>query len=73
MEKMGDNFFEKALAASKKSVDSFNVLNHGDLWSNNMMYQYDKKGKLKDMRFVSNLFFNIVLSIFKIYIQCFYF
>lgn len=34
------------------NAEDFNVLMHGDCWSNNFMYNYDYSGKVKDVRIV---------------------
>ncbi|XP_065354514.1 uncharacterized protein LOC135948985 [Calliphora vicina] len=34
--------------AAKPNPNEFNVLNHGDCWSNNVMFQYDAFGKIKE-------------------------
>lgn len=44
--------FDKCLEAAKSNPNGFNVLNHGDLWTNNLMFQYDGD-KVKNMLFVS--------------------
>ncbi|XP_037951328.1 uncharacterized protein LOC119682057 [Teleopsis dalmanni] len=39
-------------AVSKPLPEEFNVLNHGDCWSNNIMFQYNAEGKIIDTHFV---------------------
>lgn len=43
---------DRLLEDQKLNLREFNVLNHGDCWSNNIMFQYDDSGKIKNTLFV---------------------
>ncbi|XP_017052331.1 uncharacterized protein LOC108095674 [Drosophila ficusphila] len=45
-------FIDKMFEIGKPDPNEFNVLNHGDLWSNNIMFQYDAFGKIKEVYLV---------------------
>lgn len=38
---------DQGVALFKSSKDEFNVLNHGDLWTTNFMFQYDNVGRVQ--------------------------
>ncbi|XP_069676291.1 uncharacterized protein [Periplaneta americana] len=47
------NMFDQMVEITKPKKNSFNVLNHGDCWVNNMMFKYcSNTGKVQDIRFV---------------------
>ena len=37
--------FEKTYEITRRDEKRFNVLNHGDMWSNNMMFHYNDSGR----------------------------
>ncbi|XP_016952771.1 uncharacterized protein LOC108026365 [Drosophila biarmipes] len=45
-------FIDKIFEFAKVDPTEFNVLNHGDSWSNNIMFQYDAFGKIKEVYLV---------------------
>lgn len=47
-----DYLVERLLEDQKVKTTEFNVLNHGDCWCNNIMFQYDAFGKIKNTLFV---------------------
>ncbi|KAH8267617.1 hypothetical protein KR018_005523 [Drosophila ironensis] len=61
--RVGERFYKRFVAKEQGLVDKvlnmhapnsqqFNVLNHGDLWVNNLMFQYDEIGNVKDTMFL---------------------
>lgn len=51
--KLSDNAFERCKSTVIRDDEEFNVLNHGDFWTNNMMFRYDEDHKPVDFKFVS--------------------
>lgn len=49
---LSSNFTETLRKTYEIDPTEFNVLNHGDCWSNNIMFQYDSEGKLQSTYFV---------------------
>ncbi|KAM8704327.1 hypothetical protein ACLKA7_008867 [Drosophila subpalustris] len=45
-------FTDEVLKLVKVNPNEFNALNHGDFWSNNMMYSHDSFGKIREIYLV---------------------
>ncbi|CAH0551704.1 unnamed protein product [Brassicogethes aeneus] len=52
LQALGEEALERGFKAQKRRLGGFHILNHGDLWVNNMMFAYNPDGKLKDMKFI---------------------
>jgi hypothetical protein len=53
LRKLVPTALDRMIKCTKPKEDSLNVLNHGDCWTNNMMFHYcPKTGEVDDVRFV---------------------
>ncbi|XP_058982500.1 uncharacterized protein LOC131804121 [Musca domestica] len=47
-----ETYYNVNININKIDPDAFNVLNHGDMWTNNIMFSHDKEGNVKKSLFV---------------------
>uniref|UniRef100_A0A1A9WZ77 CHK domain-containing protein n=1 Tax=Glossina brevipalpis TaxID=37001 RepID=A0A1A9WZ77_9MUSC len=52
LEKYAINLRSRIIECQMPQTDDYQVLNHGDMWVNNLMFNYNEQGKPNDMIFV---------------------
>lgn len=55
LEKFKEEVVQRMIDVFKRDDQAFNVLNHGDLWINNLMFHSDDNGEADDVLLVSKL------------------
>lgn len=52
LKKLTDTFPDQVFEAVRRDENTFSVLNHGDMWTNNMMFKKSEENKVTAMKFV---------------------
>ncbi|KAJ9589202.1 hypothetical protein L9F63_028012 [Diploptera punctata] len=68
LQKLSEAAVDYVIKSYQKQDGDFNVLTHGDLWLNNMMFRYSEStGRVQDIRFVDFQLVNVTSAAFDLH------